>query len=573
MTINKQEPTILAATFHGLNRGTDPRDLPFGQFVVCRNLLTDSRNGTMETRPGYMPVTDRLFETPFAILPGAAGGRTLTIPEIRETPPFGDFALKLVATPNRDVHEGDTVTFAVYGGADLGIATYSWDFSYNGTPNADTTGASTSVTHEYSAAGSYTVLVWGTGSDSKVYRSSLLLTVLEEGETDTPPAAVPSPPPELGGGNELDDEEPPEITVTPATVTIAAGGSVQIQYKTKRAQTVYMVSPDATKTELANVEGHVTVTPAASGTYVFIAENSELETAQDNCEVTVGTPEVPVPEYLVIECALPTVDVDGVIRRYVGSAEEFDLTVTCYGRDENDQIVQVPFPAAPTLTAFDKAPASTTDNIDSVEATVADNVYTFADLTMTLAESIASGTVKLRATVADTALKSQRSILLYVRVPEVVINVDVVDEFGNDIVTVDGPYTPPTEGGDGSLAYDFCLLLSAKDPDTGGAMTDYAGDVLLWCENTGGWPTDPTYMATPAASTSPFDDATADEKMELETLDVGGMRYFVVPGSLFANGDAGFVTVWVTAYIRATEDYALEHFCDLEFKARERLYL
>jgi hypothetical protein len=73
MTLNSEEAYIHAATFLGMNQATDIHDLPLGTFRLLRNMKTFAREKKMETRPGFMPVTNRLFDEPFAILPGAAG--------------------------------------------------------------------------------------------------------------------------------------------------------------------------------------------------------------------------------------------------------------------------------------------------------------------------------------------------------------------------------------------------------------------------------------------------------------------------------------------------------------------
>jgi len=571
MVEKTDEPTILAADFGGMNRDTDIHDLPFGKFRVSRNSLTSGANNkkSVRHRDGLMPVTfggvERIFDAPFAIIPGAPGGQSQSMITKPETePPYGDYALQLVATPNDDLHASAAnpidVTFTVYGGAALGISSYSWDFSYDGvTPNADDSGASTSAVNQYTAEGTYRVRVWGTGGDSKEYNSTLKLTILPYGEgapapSDPPDAPIEEPP------DEPIETPPPTVTLLPEAQTITSGDTANLTYNATDAVTVYFYDEDGVETELDNaVGGHVPVTPTTTSTYSILAING-TGTATAYATITVDMVDV-VPGYMKVAPQLPKVDYDSM--EYFGAidTEAFDIVVTCYEKDTGKQAA---FPAGydPILIQNEADPA------DVVFATVSPTMSgdrltaTFEDVTLTLGAT-ATGLVDVKARVVDVYPeiedKVSDKILAYAPTVELVVN--TVDVNAGALSEIETIYNSDTD----QVTATFYLEIEAQPVGGGATVTTWNGNVKL-----------SDVISDAFAEVNPavvFADVTGEDTYADETgtpITIGDDK--IIPGSVFLAGDAGYVTVRVTVTFpgfSGAANYAKAKYVAIDFAATE----
>ena len=269
-----------------MDRGTDIRDLLVAVMRLSRNLLTSSQLGKAITRDGFTPVSDRLYPEKFLILGGAGGGRTVVPPVFRPPPPSSNMSLKLVAVPNTGLFANganpQTVTFIVYPALDTGvtIATYNWDFSYDGVSrNTDSSGSATSQDNEYTSAGTYKIQVWGTGSDGKEYSATVQITVNVFGSTAPAPEPLPEPPVEEEV-DEIDEKLPPTIILTASPETITSGDTSKLTYTAQRADTLFLYKSSDPEFEQQlsvsggqTTQGTIEVEPTATTTYSIIATN------------------------------------------------------------------------------------------------------------------------------------------------------------------------------------------------------------------------------------------------------------------------------------------------------------
>lgn len=273
MTRNAENTLIVRqgmGSFLGLNRGADPQDIPPNKFLDGQNVICSPIMGQARTRDGYSPVVDSLFASPFKIMPGARG-KLYTPPNINGgnggSVDGTEYALNIGAAPNTglyidDTHATQRVTFYVYGGTELGITTYSWDFG----DGANTSGSSTSVYHDYGAPGAFTTTVSGVGTDGKTYSASCSITIERRVNTVTPPGAAPTAE-VLANGQ--------------SSVTLEAAGSVTFTWVTKNAADVFLtLRVDGTTTDTstkvaASGSRTVSVTTAADATIRAVAKDNQ----------------------------------------------------------------------------------------------------------------------------------------------------------------------------------------------------------------------------------------------------------------------------------------------------------
>jgi len=277
MTINSEEIELTTARFGGVDRSTDPADLPLGVFSEAYNLQTFAEDNYIRTRDGYVQLSGRLFSEATPLLGGVLGGKGLvSVPyvnpdSIDDLDDDGNYALRLTATPVESVAP-ETVSFTVYGATELGISTLNWDFSFNDTRNTDESGSSSTVTHLYSNEGTYDVQVWGTGSDGLEYSSTLTVSVT----TGDPPEALPTASITVNGKSSNFTMEP---------------GTARIRWATTNSHTTYLDGSEVAKS------GSRTAS-LAEGTYIYtvMAFDSQGRMSQDSITVKVegdADPELP----------------------------------------------------------------------------------------------------------------------------------------------------------------------------------------------------------------------------------------------------------------------------------------
>ena len=558
MTRNQEEPTIRTADFGGINRDVDPHDVPFGMWTRLKNTITDVRKRTMRTRDGLIAVSDRLFNDPFAILGGAAGGRTLTIPEFPPPPAFGDYALKLVASPNKNLNAGDTVTFVVYpSGLDSGvtISTYNWDFTYDGeSRNTDSSGAATSQNNQYNSAGTYTCYVWGTGSDTVEYGAKCTIVVRAAGEVGPEPSDPPDPPPELP--DEDDDETDvltPFITLSPETQTVETSTVAELTYNAQNADNVYFYGLDGTEVEQSNlISGLLTVTPSAAGTYtVSVLATNANGTANAAAQITAtDTPDALLSGWLQID--------DQVVE----SGVQTDIIV--YSREDGTENA-APFPSGSDQIAMViDTPNATTDNLSTISPSlnVAETESTFEDAVFTLSGVNVIDTITVKAYVPDRDDITPAIGTFIIYDPTADVEVVIEDETGTDLTRCESILS-------GEFCYcTFYLKLTVKDPVLTTTITDYNKDVLVSWVAGDGYPDNPLVSITTASPTNPY--SSSDTIAITETI-VTDTTYKVIPAEIWQLGSQnGICTVKVTVQFDATQDYTTAKWQDMTFSARER---
>lgn len=217
-----------ATSFLGIDRGKDPQDISPSKFLDGQNMVCSPIMGQIRTRDGFRPVVNSLFSEAFKIMPGARG-KLYTPPNINGNSVVGGgngtgYALTMGAFPNTGLyieetaHPTQAVTFYVYGGAALGISSYSWTFG----DGQSTSGSSTSVSNTYSTPGTFTVTVGGTGSDSKAYSATCSITIERKVGTVTPPVS------------------PPSVAFAQKNIELTSAGSVTFSWVGKNASEGYL---------------------------------------------------------------------------------------------------------------------------------------------------------------------------------------------------------------------------------------------------------------------------------------------------------------------------------------------
>jgi len=571
VTLNRQESYPNTRTLGGQDRGTDIRDLPLGVFRLCRNLLTSSQLGKAITRDGYLALSERLYPEPFAILPGAAGGRTVTIPEFKDPLPSSDMSLKLVAVPNTGLFANagnpQTVTFIVYPALESGvtIATYNWDFSYDGVSrNTDSSGSATSQDNEYTAAGTYKIQVWGTGSDGKEYNATVQITINVFDSTAPAPEPLPDPPIEESGGDGegdgIDDKLPPTIELTANPSTIASGDTSQLSYTAQRADTLYLYKSTDTDFEQSlpvssgqTTQGTIEVDPTATTVYSITAENP-YGFPTGYATVTVGTPEDPIPGWLLIVPNLPTTEVDSVTYYLVDELTNFTVAVHCL-EDGTSNAAAFPVGYDPVLSISDLIPLGTSLNVISPTFNAERTIATFALQQLDLDSGVTSGIVKLTASLPDvTPSVSADSVNVWAIAPSATLTTDCVDVDGIGISEAETELFGTPDSG-GYVTQTIYLKIEA-DPNT------FENNVQITWDYVSGWPTDAAEITVEFQGASGFEaysDATNT------TLITAGL----IPGALFLANDAGFVSVAVTVEFPATQGYHTSKELSLSFDATE----
>jgi len=485
--INTSEPDILIADFRGLNQGDDELDVHFGQWVGAVNSFTNSLEGELRTRNGFMRVSQDIYSDLFAILPGAAGGRVgdggtpLELPHNELPPDYQNFALKLVAVPTEGfANAGNplTVTFLTYGGTGLGISTYNWDYSYNGgTPTTDASGSATSTTHDYTAAGTYICRVWGTGSDSIVYHAEVSILVHDWGGLGNPVQQVPPPPkppappknPPGGGGGPggAGGGNPPrggggatlrlklEAEANPKTIN--SGDNSQIQWRSQGATAVFVDGVNQN-----NLIGFKVVAPTSTTIYQVTAINAAGKMVNVPVTVTVdddiGDPWIFLPDSTT-----------------GAHNTAFEIIVYSYKNGGN---VPVAFSANPVLLAADNPDVTST----TITGPVMNGASTEATFTVTvvLKDTDVDATVDLTAKIPDTNIMDDGVAVIRGSIPT--LTVLVVDDAGNTLSSSDalissetamsGPYLKISGAG---VENDVTVFDAATGGDYDGTITfDYA---------------------------------------------------------------------------------------------------
>ena len=549
-----------------MDRGTDIRDLPWGVFRICRNLTTLSRSGKAITRDGYVALSDRLYEKPFAILPGAAGGRTVVVPEFKDPLPSSDMSLKLVAVPNTglfaNAENPQSVTFIAYPNLQSGvtISTYNWDFSYNNVARVtDATGSATTQDHEYSSSGTYKIQVWGTGSDSVEYNATVQITINVYGENPDEPEDLPEPPIEEEDGNDVDNKLPPTIELTAVPTEITTGDTAKLNYIAKRADTLYLYksTDDTFEQELTvsggtTTQGMIEVTPTETTVYSIIATNA-YGFPTGYATVTVATPEA-VPGYLIIDPDLNKTIIGGVTHYLTEEETNFTVYVYCI-EEETTNAIAFPTGKDPVLYVSDLDPLGTTLNVISPSFNDERTLATFSLQQLALADSVTEGTVTLTAALPDvTPAVTSASVKVYAYAPTATLTTTCVDIDG-DSLTESETLLSGTAGFGGYVYGTIYLKIEASE-------TDFSNDVQLTASYSAGNPLTREEFNVSYIGASGFEvygDATT----------TSGVVSGVVPGSLFAIDDAGFASVEVFVSFPATQDYTTAKYLTVEFDATE----
>jgi len=566
VTVNRQEAHPNQPSLGGMDRGTDIRDLPWGIFRLCRNVETLSREGKAITRNGFVALSDRIYDEPFVIIGGAGGGRTVVPPIYIPPPPSSDMSLKLVAVPNTglfaNAENPQTVTFIVYPSLDSGvtIASYSWDFSYDGvTRSADSTGSATTQDNEYTAAGTYKIQVWGTGTDSKEYNATVQITITAFGSTAPQPEDLPEPPVEEED-KDIDEKLPPTIELTANPATITSGDTAKLTYIAARADTLtFYKSTDDTFEQTLTVSGNtidqgtIEVTPTETTVYRIIARNA-YGFPTGTVAVTVGTPDAAVPGYLIISPVLTKTTVDGEIYYNVSELTNFTVYVYCIEKDTTT-VIAFPDDYDPLLSITDLNPLGTTLNVISPTFNVGRTLATFALQQLDLAETVESGLVKLKASLPNiTPSVNADSVNVWVIAPSATLTTTCVDVDGTDSTQVETDlYGTPDAGG--FMNQMIYLKISAS-------VATFDSDVQLTWDYDSGEPIDTekiTVKFTNATGFDAYSDATTST-----LIDAG-----LVPGELFLEGDAGYVSVAVSVKFPATQGYTTAQNLTLSFDATE----
>jgi PKD repeat protein len=168
---------------------TDP-DAPIVDYQWALN-----GNGDYETDTGSTPTLTRSFSTPgtYSISVrtiDANGASESTTQQLR----VGNFAPvgKLTATPNPAL-TGQTLTLSAAGSTDQGMITdYKWDLNGSGEYATDT-GATPTVTTSFATFGTHTVGVELTDNEGLSSKTTIGVTVLEQGVTSYPSAVQSTP--------------------------------------------------------------------------------------------------------------------------------------------------------------------------------------------------------------------------------------------------------------------------------------------------------------------------------------------------------------------------------------------
>lgn len=302
MTFNPEEPSkITVRRFRGIQRGMDDGDVPIDQFLDARNLITDDKSGEARTRDGSLSVDNRIYNSPFAIMPGARG--VVGLRGVDVTPRPGG-KLQLIANPSAfevDSSTSQAVTFVVYGGSDLAASpSYSWDYRWApGLPaDSDDSGSSATQTETYVNAdvpANNQATIWCrvsmTGDDGKSYEAWAQLTITRKDSpvvTSDPPSPPPPPPP----GGEA------EVTISASPEEIALGDPATIGWDSLGCSAIALTGQGVSgQTALSGMK---VVTPTAAGTYTYSITGTPEEgidgTPADNCTLVVTPAETPPPD-------------------------------------------------------------------------------------------------------------------------------------------------------------------------------------------------------------------------------------------------------------------------------------
>jgi len=583
MTRNAEEPAMMVKEFGGIDRTSDIFDVPLGKWSEAWNTLTDG--DVCRTRDGYRPITTRMFSKPFLIPPSWPDNQFWTRYGRDGNLDGGggestDGELTIVASPSHDIRltagPTVTVTFIAYMRGTATFSTYNWDFSYDGvTANADTSGAASSVTHAYTAEGTYTVRVWATGSDSKAYFATVTIQVLPLINTSsgncTIEAWTDSPYIEEGSSADIQYRTVNATTVkingrsmvvvnggytvTPTVTTtyelVASNGTgtdattyvtVEVEPKddggtddgggtailprisaypepaqitTGGSSIIAWSSTNADTVTLdgasVRVSGVTEVSPTATTTYTFVATNTNGSTPA-SVEVKVGTEPTPTPGWLSLE--------DDAVEHNTN----FDIVVSCYASGGTDAAV---FPAAPKLQLIVTTPAGTTFTTDaSPTANTDSTAYTFEDVQFDLPTGVDSAVCKLKAIVEGTQLVSREAEFTVVRKSADFL-IECCNAAGTGITSIE----VTTDGNTATAT--FYVRITARTVGTTNTLTTFDKDVMI-DETVTGWPASPQIVYSQWCNQSNFADGTG--------VDIAGGD---IPGEAFLGGDAGICTVKV----------------------------
>lgn len=559
MVQNPQEPTVFAAIPGGLNRAADPHDVPFGQFIRLRNTLTVADQGYMRTRDGLVAVTDRLFNYQFPIL-------DTRLPWIVPfSPPTGptEGELTLAAFPNRNLEASAgsplSITFIVAGGADLGITTFEWDFTFDGvTFNIDSSGSSTSQINIYNARGLYLIRVRGTGSDTRVYTAEVTLDI---GDVDNPDVAIPiipDIPPEEPPADPI-DQVLPTVAVSVNPTTIGVDESAEISWSTTDADTVTFFFPDGTSESVA-ASGTKVFSPTSTGSKLFVVDAfNSAGFASGNATLTVNAaPTAPVAGYLRFTNATQ-------LRKHL---ESFDLAVEAREKD-SDLLASFPGAVLPLLRVltFNESVSASFDLTAAFNT--AKTIATFSGNVLALPSGVNVATGQIQSYVPNVGLDAA--------IADVTVYRQGAD-FKVEVVDINGAAFPSdrietTLVGD-FVEAQFFLKITALEPGTSTTKTDFALDGLVTGQGfgTAGFPDDPFFVIIFFSPEVPFDTPN-QRSVAAEIID--GQFHFVIPANAWQAGsgaDKGIVMVRVDAQFDKREgNITNAHFAEMEFFCRERL--
>ncbi len=545
MSENPHDQRSTTTRFGGVNQAVDTHDLPPGVWEDARNLLTSDTGDEQRTRNGFARVTNKLFAEPFAILPGAAGGRfdggLVGIPTTDPAPSYANGTLRLVATPATPpaLEVPIDITFTAYGGVALGISTYNWDIDVNAGPTTDYTGSSTSIVHNYTVAGTYLVRVWGTGGDGLEYEALVTVVLIDADNLTPAPIDFPPPPPPPPPPPDDDDDEPPTIAVWGVDELINLGESSDLHYQTTNAVTVAMDG-----NILPNVNGIIIVTPIVTTTYIFDAFGPG-GIATDRVTIVVD-PTPPPAGFLRCDDA-PYVMVHDV---------EKDCEVFAYAVGQQGVLANYP-ELPPTLplpvlsqigSIFGTTLAQTGPTIDAADFSPA-----IWALTATLPVGIDYDEIEIVVEAPGTEIIPTTFKLAVVREFRT-MTINVCNDLNVSTPSVFGKISEPTCIGQAHLSMYY---------DDGGVDVTFASDVEVVIVPSAGEPATPTFLVTNAA-----------DALEFSLGAKVAPNKNIIPAAAFSGGEAGeascsFDLTFQSGSLNTLDDA----YCTVQFVATEYVNL